>query len=764
MTAGAETVELTGLEAPVEILIDRWGLAHIYAQSTRDCFFAQGWNAARDRLWQIDLWRKRGLGLLAGDFGPAYLDQDRAARRFLYRGDMTPEWAAYGAEAEAWTEAFVAGINAYVDGLAEAPERLPPEFKLMGTAPARWRAEDVVRIRSHARVHNLDQEVRRSAVLAKYGSEADQLRKRLQPEWEIRPPYGLAPEEIPAEVMQAYLLGTEPPAFGPDRLASPLQPPPPELAGSNAWAVAPERSETGRALFATDPHRLHGLPALRYMVHLSAPGLDVIGAGEPAVPGVSLGHNERLAFGLTIWPVDQEDLYVYELHPDDPSRYRYEGGWEAMETVIETVPVRGRADEEVELAFTRHGPVLHADPETGRAYALRTVWREPGTAAYLASLSFLQARNWEDYLEALQGWGAPSTNHIVADVDGNIGWATAGMVPRRPNWDGLMPVPGDGRFEWYGFLPPEEKPRSFNPAAGWVASANQFNLPDDFDWRRHRVGFEWPDPARYRLIARGLEAKPTHSLDDMAALQTSFFSLPAERLTALLAGLDADDPRLREALALLAAWDQRLEADSGAAALFEIWFVRHLLPATLAAVSPEGLQAFAAVPDTELALDLVEADDPRLAGGRAALLTETLLRAWDETADRLGHTPEAWAWGRLHHGYFEHPLSPLVDASAGQRLDVGPAPKGGNGMTINNNAYRPDDFRVSLGVSWRMLADVGNWDACRTINAPGQSGDPTSPHYRDHFPLWAREDYVPMPYSREAVEAATEHRLLLRAK
>jgi penicillin amidase len=325
-----------------------------------------------------------------------------------------------------------------------------------------------------------------------------------------------------------------------------------------------------------------------------------------------------------------------------------------------------------------------------------------------------------------------------------------------------MPVPGDGRFEWAGFLEPEEKPKSFNPAAGWVASANQFNLADDFDWRRHRVGFEWPDPTRYRLITRGLEAKPTHSLDDMGALQTSFFSLPAERLTALLAGLDAEEPRLEGALALLAAWDHRLEADSGAAALFEIWFARHLIPATLAAISPEGLQAFAAVPDTELALDLLEADDPRITDGRATLLAETLLSAWEEVVARLGSKQEAWAWGDLHQGYFEHPLTSLVDEAARRRLDVGPAPKGGSSMTINNNAYRPDDFRVSLGISWRMLADVGNWDACRTINAPGQSGDPTDPHYRDHFALWAREDYVPMPYSREAVEAATERCLVLK--
>ncbi|MCA8926919.1 MAG: penicillin acylase family protein [Alphaproteobacteria bacterium] len=752
-TATETTVRAPGLSAPVTIRVDRWGIAHIAAETPADAFFAQGWNAARDRLWQIDLWRKRGLGLLAGDFGPAYADKDRAARLFLYRGDMAAEWRSYGPNAKAWTQAFVAGINAYLDGIDAGEHELPPEFRVMGTKPGRWQAEDVVRIRSHARVHNLDHELRRSAVLARYGAEADGLRKARQPDRPLRVPEGFEPAELPAEILQTYLLATEPPTFGSDTVQAEAAPS--ELLGSNAWALSPARTTTGRPILASDPHRAHQMPGLRYIVHLQAPGLNVIGAGEPAVPGVSFGHNADIAFGLTIWPIDQEDLCVYELNPADPEQYRYGGGWEAMRVERQTLAVKGEGERAIELRFTRHGPVLHVDRAAGKAYGLRTVWTEPGTAAYLASLAFLQAKTVEDYEQALKGWGAPSSNHIVAETGGRIARFTAGFVPIRPNWDGLLPVPGDGRYEWAGLRDPLSTPRVKQPAEGWVATANQFNLPEAWLGPDNTPGFEWPDPARYRTIAAALEAKPRHSLDDMRALQTSYRSNPAERLVPLLADLP-ETP----ATAMLTGWDRRLDADSAAAALFETWFMRHLAPLVLAQASPQGLQAYAALPDLALAVDLVTAADPRL-GDRAALLSETLAAAWEDALARFGAEPAAWRWGGFHHAYHPHDLSALLDEATRQAWSVGPLPKGGSGLTINNNNYRLTDGRMTLGVTWRMVCDVGNWDACVTINSPGQSGLPSSPHYQDLFPLWAREEYVAMAFGDAAVRAATEQTLRL---
>ncbi|MGE0726004.1 MAG: penicillin acylase family protein, partial [Alphaproteobacteria bacterium] len=331
-------------------------------------------------------------------------------------------------------------------------------------------------------------------------------------------------------------------------------------------------------------------------------------------------------------------------------------------------------------------------------------------------------------------------------------------------WDGLMPVPGDGRHEWQGLMPSSGLPRSYNPASGWVGSANQMNLPPDYDYRRHKTCFEWTDGARFARLSESLDGAKRWSVEETRALQTDFGSVPARRLCTLLSGLSGDEAT-RDALALLAGWNQRLDPDSGPAGLFEIWYMRHLVPGVLKALGPEGLIGMIAVPDTALVIDLLERPDPGFGAdaskGRDALLLATLGAAWREAVDRLGPDPARWAWGALHHGYFEHPLSRLVP-SLRSRLDVGPAPKGGSNLTINNNGYRATDFRVTSGVSWRMVVDVGNWDASWAINAPGQSGDPASPHYRDLFPLWAREEYVPMLYSRAAVEAAGERRIRLK--
>ena len=759
MPIPTETIQVPDLHEAAEIAIDRWGIPHIYAASKRDAFFVQGFNAARDRLWQIDLWRKRGLGLLAGDLGPAYVERDRAARLLLYRGDMAAEWASYGAEAEAHTTAFVEGINAYITLAEQEPHRLPVEFQALKTKPARWRPEDVVRCRAHARVRNLDAEVVRCNVVAEFGVEADRLHRMLQPDWTMQVPDGLEPHVIPPEVMRTYLLGCEPNAIGSATPAEAM-----DNTGSNNWALAPSRTTTGRPILASDPHRVHDQPSLRYIAHLVAPGLDVIGAGEPAIPGVSLGHNDRLAFSLTIHPADQEDLYVYELDAQDPDLYRYGDGWERMRAETETIPVRGEDAVPVALRFTRHGPVLHVDPANRRAYALRSVWWEPGTAAYMSSLAYLTAGDIPEYRRALEGWGAPSTNHVVADVAGHIGWTVAAKIPVRPNWDGLMPVPGDGRYEWAGTIQAPNLPQATDPACGWLGSANQMNLPPDFDYRHHKTGFEWSDASRYTRLSEALAGDGRWSIEATRTLQTDVLSIPARRLCTVLSQIKGDGATA--ARAYLADWDHRLTTESGPAALFEIWFTNHLIPSLPKTLGPSGLAPRLGVPDTALAIQLLEAADdpgfgPEPVAARDALLLTTLAAAWDEARRRMGGATANWTWGGIHHGLFSHPISHLASPDLAARLNVGPAPKAGAGLTINNNGYRGSDFRVMSGVSWRMVLDVGNWDASWTINAPGQSGDPGSPHYRDLFPLWARDEYIPLLYSRAAVEQATEKRIQL---
>lgn len=342
--APATTVQVRGLRQPADILIDRWGVPHIYAASADDAFFVQGFNAARDRLFQIDLWRRRGLGELAEVLGPSYAEQDKAARLFLYRGNMKEEWAAYGPEAQRVATRFVAGVNSYIDWITSPPNQMPIEFRLLGYAPSKWQPNDVVRIRSHGLTRNLASEVSRANTVCKTARENglnyDVVRVGLQPAWETRIPDGLNPC-LPADLLRTFTLATQSVRLTHEAVRTggaessgiirSREEAPGEFAdGSNNWAIAPAKSATGRAILANDPHRAYTTPSLRYIAHVSAPGLNIIGAGEPALPGIAIGHNGTIAFGLTIFNIDQEDLYVYELNPSNTRQYRYKGGWEEM--------------------------------------------------------------------------------------------------------------------------------------------------------------------------------------------------------------------------------------------------------------------------------------------------------------------------------------------------------------------------------------------------------------------------------------------------
>ncbi|MEK9283053.1 MULTISPECIES: penicillin acylase family protein [unclassified Bradyrhizobium] len=769
--------DVAGLKAPAQILVDVWGIPHIYAGNEHDVFFLQGFNAARDRLWQIDLWRKRGLGLLAKDFGPAYAEQDKALRLFLYRGDMNAEWAAYGPKAKTYAEAFVAGINAYVAEVRAGKRPLPIEFRIAGTMPDPWAAEDVVRVRSHGLTRNVASEVKRSLVACAAGLDADRFRVKLEPAWTTKVPDGLDPCSVPKAVLAAYDLAIRPVAFAQpkDRHAALAHDPDKFLTeadqqrdtiGSNNWVIAPSRSATGRPILANDPHREHSVPSLRYIVGLNAPGLSVIGAGEPALPGISIGHNGTIAFGLTIFNVDQEDLYVYELNPQNSNQYRYGNGWEDMRVVHEKEQVKGEADRDLELKFTRHGPVILVDEANKRAFAVRSIWFEPGTSAYFGSSDYMTAKDWNGFLAAMRRWGAPSENQVYADTRGNIGWVAAGKTPRRGNYDGLMPVPGDGRYEWQGFLSLDDLPKAYQPKQGFLATANQMNLPPDYPVSERKVGFEWADSARWQRIVEVLQANSKVTLADAMDLQNDDTAMLGRRLVKLLQPLSSDDVNVKKGLELLKPWDARDAADSAAAAVFEVWIANHLGPVLLKTTAPKAADMIAPEASSISAIvAYLESPDAALGSDPAAtrdqILRDSLGAAIADVASKLGPDSSTWRWGRLHVAKFDHALIPLADKATATQLSVGPLAFGGAANVPRAATYRRADYRLISGASFRMVLDVGNWDASRTINTPGQSGDPFSGHYRDLAPLWATGQYVPLLYSRAAVEAATAEAITL---
>ncbi|OEU92302.1 PbsX family transcriptional regulator [Streptomyces abyssalis] len=770
---------MPGLSAPVEIRIDRWGVPHLYAASRRDLFLAQGFNAARDRLFQLDLWRRRGLGLLSEVFGEEYLEGDRAARLFLYRGTMEEEWSAYGPDVEPAARAFTAGINAYVELCRRRQAPLPPEFALLGYGPSFWDPSDVARIRSHGLHYNLGEEVSRALTLRDFGPEAEDLRRVREPSpHRLRVPDGLDLSVIPDDVLRVYRLATVPPWAAPpggQQTASRAG-----LDGSNNWVLSASRTATGRPMLANDPHRALTLPSLRYLVHLSAPGLDVIGAGEPALPGVSIGHNGRIAFGLTIFPIDQEDLYVYTTDPADPTRYRYRGGWESMVRVTETVPVAGGEDVEAELWFTRHGPVIRQLPERNAAFAVRAAWLEPGMAPYLGSMNYMGAQNAAEFTDAMRRWGSPGENQVYAADDGTIGWCPAGRVPVRQGWDGTLPVPGDGSHEWAGHQAPGTLPSVRDPRSGWLATANEMNLPPAYGDSEPTVTYDWYAPYRYRRIAETLESRDDWTVAECVRLQTDQLSIPARSILPLLHGAAGDDARTAGALELLRGWDARLTPDSAAAALFEIWFRRHLRPALLGSAlehllpGEESRRALTrimpaedAAADARVDLDLLLTPGERLGPDPRhavrGIIQDTLAAAYAETEGLLGTDPGAWRWGELHHSLLRHPLADLVRKRTGDEpewMSLGPVPRGGSGDTVGAAAYT-SGFRQSGGATFRLVVDVGAWDRSLAMNSPGQSGDPGSRHYRDLFADWAQDGAFPLLYSRSAVEENTERVLML---
>ncbi|MEY4941770.1 MAG: hypothetical protein RIQ93_3505, partial [Verrucomicrobiota bacterium] len=707
-----------GLNDPVEILVDRWGVGHIYAPTIYAAFFGQGFNVARDRLWQIDLWRKRGLGELAREFGPAFAEQDQANRLYLYRGDMRAEWIAYHSDAKRAVESFVAGINAYVALVKSQPELLPPEFKLLNYLPSFWRAEDVVRIRSHGLANNLASEVARGRVAAVADISADTLRRRLEPAWQTRVPEGLDPADIPEAVLKLYNLARDPVTFTAAKLKG-VTPPARNaraelqhsldlpLHASNNFAIAPSRSITGRPILANDPHRVHGVPSLRYFTHLSAPGFDVIGAGEPFLPGISLGHNGEIAFGLTIFPIDQEDLYVYETNPAQPGEYRYQGRWEPFRVVRETLEVKGEAPRTLDVKFTRHGPVVHEDAKRHRAYATRVAWLEPGTSPYLSSLEYLRAKNWNEFLAAMNRHGTPSLNYLYADRAGNIGWAPSGLAPIRPNWDGLVPVPGDGRYEWQGFRTMDELPRRFNPADGWIGTSNEMNLPPTYDYAQTKLAFEWADPARILRQRQIFGGAAKFDVPDIIRAQTDVLNTTGQRFAAVVKNLPAPAPSpAAAALAALRAWDHRAARDSVGAAVFNVWFHKHVSPALVRKLAPPAAAALIGGGDAAAMIAYLEHPDSRLGAdpGRARdeLLLTTLDAACAELTQRLGADPAGWQWGQLHHALFEHSLAAAFpEAQQTQKLNVGPIAKAGDGETLGRSAWRSNDFRLTNGASAR---------------------------------------------------------------
>lgn len=759
----AHRVAAAGLSGPIEIVDDSFGIPHIRAQSIPDAFFGQGYVVARDRLFQIDLAYRRELGRLAEAFGPEFAVHDAAARLFLFRGDLEEELRRVPENLLACARAYVAGLNARIDEVLADPALLPLEYGILGVSPLKWELRDMVRARGGA-FGSVEDEVRRARLAGMGLLELDAVMAPLRPAWTLGVPEGLDAAAVSEADLGVLRLGGLP--FGslvpaPDPAAPSASTNDRVNAGSNAWTVSPARSATGRPILANDPHLGIGSFGPRHVAHLSAPGLEVIGGGSPGLPGIMQGHTDRFAFGRTNFHIDQEDLFVLELHPDDPERYRHGDGWRRFERVEISIPVKDAEPHTATLRYAVQGPVVSHDPARRRATALAAIELRPGASGAFAMIAINLARDWASLREAAFRFHPSPTNFHYADVDGNHGWQVIGFVPVRRKGDGLMPVPGDGRYDWTGMRDFRSLPNEYNPAKGWFASANQNNLPEG--WPRDRIpAFSFRDPYRYQRIADVLSAQPRHRLADSVALMHDTFSTPARQLIALLPtrGSGGAEP----ALTMLRGWDGRLDADSGAAALYQLLW-RELGTRLLAAIVPERARALVDEIAPSVLLGLLAHPDQRLGAdppaARDALFDAALAAAWTQAHETLGPDAAAWRWGALHQVRVRHPLSRIPAIAAAFPAIEGEG-SGGDSYTVMARWVRGGGWSVSGGASYLQVIDVGAWDNSLMLNFPGQSNDPRSPHYRDLYAPWISGELQPMLFSRAAVDAHATGRTILR--
>ncbi len=715
-------LNVPGLRDSVEVIRDQWGVPHIYARNTDDLFFAQGFVQAQDRLWQMEMYRRTWEGGLAEVLGEEYVRHDALARLLRYRGPWDErEFQHYHPDGRRIFDAFAAGVNAYI---AQAGDKLPVEFVLTGLRPQPWTAEtSLLRTQTAMPIADARNELMLARNVLRLGVERANREARPSPYRDLVLPDSLDLTAIDSAALASLSVlrtGVVRPPLLPRYRALADAMPSDNLGvqenspGSNNWALSGAMTASGKVIVANDPHRNVANPSIRYVVHLNAPGWNVVGATEAPLPGVAIGHNGRIAWGLTIVGTDQSDVYVERVNPANAREVRFRDAWEPMREVVDTIRVRDAAPVVVRHRFTRHGPVFHFDSARGLAYALRSTAHEPGSAGYLSALRYHALDDCVAFLDAQRYYSAPTENMVCGDTAGNIAWQASALSPKRPNWHGRLPVPGSGAYEWDGFR--DDLPRELNPARGWIATANHDIHPEGFD---PPLFFKnGPSRDRFERLESVFSERRGFTMRDMEALQHDAYSPSAARDIPLFRGWRADDPEIEFARALLANWDAQHTRESQAAVVYR--FVSRAMTADARSESTPDMR-------------------------RRALLTDAIRSGLVAAREAQGSDPAQWRWGRINRSELPHALVRAYDIAPVER-------HGGAG------------FVAAVGATFREIIDLGDLDASVVTNAPGQSGQPGSPFYANLVESYGRGEYFPLVYSRAAVDRAAAHRLVLRPR
>ncbi|MCR6524344.1 penicillin acylase family protein [Lysinibacillus capsici] len=737
---------VTILDQDVTVTRDEKGVPHIFAKTDADLYRAQGYVQAQDRLFQMDLARRQASGRLSEIIGEATVNTDKHFRTFSLRDAAEKSLAAYDDESKQVLEWYAEGVNAFI-AQAKESNTLSYEFALLGYEPEEWTVVDSLTIGKymaydlggnwntlafrHWALQNFDEE-KAKELFIKYPENASAII-----EANIQNPVAVA-GQFSAEML------------------------PNEFNGSNNWVVSGDKTKSGMPILADDPHLGLSTPSIWYQMHLQSPQQNVSGVIFAGIPGIILGHNDEIAWGVTNVGPDVQDLYIEIPNPDNPTQFRYDGKWEQAEVRDESIKVKDGETVDFEVVVTRHGPIMtdlaFKDTEPTAQFSMQWTALQP-TAELRAVLGFNKAKTWGDFEKALEDFKAPAQNFVFASKDGTIAYKANGQIPIRKQGEGQLPVPGDSSdYGWEGFIPWDELPTLVNPKEGFIATANNQVIGEDYPY--HITDF-WAQPYRFERIKEVLEANDAITVEEMMALQMDQHNLYArEFLPDLLTSLKEKDQdgKYAEIMAMLEKWDMVDAKESGAPLVFHTLMIK-LQEVLFKDQMPEDMYGimYGKFNITDQLLRTAYSGEKSIWIEEQGGIDETIYKAFELTIaqleDQFGKNSSKWQWGDYHQLTFDHTLgsaSPILAAY----FNAKKVPIGGSKVTVQA-ADNDLAGNVDHGASWRFVVDVGDLSSAYHIVGPGQSGHVKSDWYQDQVLDWANGDYHQTFIKQEEIKGKT---------
>ncbi|MDE3056845.1 MAG: penicillin acylase family protein, partial [Bacteroidota bacterium] len=764
---------------------DEYSVPHIIAQNEHDLFFAQGYVHAQDRLWQMDITRRAGEGRLSEILGSAALKYDKLFKTVGIQRIAEKLEVQLHPESKMILEAYSDGINAFIH---THRGKYPIEFDMLNYVPEDWQpVHTLIVSRMMAWELNLSWyvDLTLGELVQKFGEEKAK---------EIFPTYPEnAPVTVPKELLKASgLLGRIKKKIAPSSedflsAAADFQQADQSFRkffgmsgmhiGSNAWAVSAKKSASGFAMLANDPHLGLSEPSKWYEIHLQDSALDVAGVSLPGAPGIVIGHNRSIAWGMTNVMADDADFYIEEEDSLDHSRYQYKGEWKTFVALNDTIFVKDSDSVPVTIRESIHGPIINdVNPTATDSLPIALRWTGEDMSDELYAIYCIdKAQSWEEFKKGVKYFTVPGQNFVYADQKGNIGYCMGVRLPIRASQNPTMPMPGwTGSYDWTGFVPFEKLPELFNPPEEFVATANNKTTDASFPYHISNL---WEPPSRIERIREFLSTRNKLAVADFEQMQLDYFSSFAKEMTPYIIhafdSLHTGDQRIQTVLNYFRNWNFQETKNDVTTTLFHVFFT-HLLENIfenkmgkelyknyifLANIPLRVVPALLTTPSSSWF------DDPSTPGieTRDETIRKSLNEAASDLQQKLGDEMKTWQWGQLHTLTFEHPFG--SHPPLGAIFNIGPFEVGGSGTTLNNGEYHlADPYRMHLGPSMRQIVDFSDLNGALSVIPTGESGQPLSGHYSDQTPLWLNGEYHALPINDAAVESVAKHRLELIPK